>query len=60
MKAKLTRKLLIDLTLNSSETFMFSKGGKHKMTLSIKELNLNELYEYPDDEIEISVQMEKK
>jgi hypothetical protein len=45
----------LDLTLNSSEAIMFSKGGKHTVDISfIKEHNLEEF-----NKVEVSIQINK-
>jgi hypothetical protein len=53
MKLTITKKITLDLTLDSSETIMFTQGGKHKIDLNTDE----DLSEY--NQIEITVQMER-
>lgn len=55
MKANWKKKLVIDLTLDSSEAIMFNQGGMHKIALDPEIfLGLDE-----EDSIEISVQMSR-
>jgi hypothetical protein len=64
MKYKITKKLLIDATLDSSEMVMFTKGGKHSVSVkktiydddedTIGKIDFNSF-----DEILFSVQMER-
>jgi len=55
MQLTIHKKLFIDLTLDSSETIMFTKGGKHKTSITSDMLpDSDEGYE-----IEISVQMQR-
>jgi len=50
MEINFTRKMIMDLTLDSSETLMFTKGGRH--TVKIAPLDLTDY-----DQVEINVQM---
>jgi hypothetical protein len=69
MKYKIKKKVTIDLTLDSSETLMLTKGGKHTMTIPHGVLALfSDRQDYDDDDnpyenvycdVEISVQMER-
>lgn len=71
MKANITKKIMLDLTLDSSETIMFTKGGKHKIEINPECLifdNTEDASDYDADEgefikkkciIEISVQMDR-
>lgn len=54
MECGITRKIFVNLTLDSSETIMFNQGGKHKIDIPT-EFFRN--FEY--DEMEISFQIEK-
>jgi hypothetical protein len=54
MKTKITKKIFIDCTLDSSEMIMATKGGKHKIELGCYNLDINAA-----DVIEISFQLEK-
>ena len=58
MKLAITKKITLDLTLDSSETIMFTQGGKHKIDLKTDDdyhnYNLNDY-----DQVEITVQMER-
>lgn len=38
MKHKITRKIFLELFVDSSEAIMFMKGGKHNISLDIGEL----------------------
>ena len=59
MKAKIIRKIIVDLTLDSSEAIMFNKGGKHKVSLlPLNFFNFSDS-QYADAEIEISIQIER-
>lgn len=58
---------MVDLTLDSSETIMFTKGGKHKINLNAKDLIFNDGNDFDFEEgedvkryaeIEISIQMD--
>jgi hypothetical protein len=51
MKAEITKKITIDLTLDSSETIMFTKGGMHKIFIG------SELFNDKYDEYEITIQI---
>lgn len=55
MQVTIHKKFFIDLALDSSETIMFTKGGKHKTSIS------SDILPDPEDgyEIEISVQMQR-
>jgi hypothetical protein len=54
MKHKLTRKLILDLTLDSSEAIIFTKGGKHKIKLDTNELD--DFTRFEDIEISICIE----
>lgn len=58
MRYKLSKKIIIDLTLDSSETIMFNKGGMHKINIP----SLNDVITETDLEgacsVEITVQMQ--
>lgn len=52
MKTKITRKVFVELTLDSSEMIMFTKGGKHKVEVPCEDLDATN-----GDIIEISIQL---
>lgn len=56
MKSKITKKICVELTLDSSEAIMFSKGGRHKIDLCTHDFDSDHLN---DHEVEISIQIEK-
>lgn len=56
MKLSITKKITLDLTLDSSEAIMFTQGGKHKINLKTDDDYHN--YNFNDyDDVEITVQM---
>jgi hypothetical protein len=55
MKAKVSKKIFVDLTLDSSEAVMFTKGGKHKIEMNFSEINEGD----EDCLVEISIQLER-
>lgn len=61
MKINTKKKITISLTLDSSETIMFTKGGMHKIAVNpqglFSEMELEE-WELKDKELEITIQME--
>lgn len=56
MKYEIKKKILIDMTLDSSEAIMFNQGGKHEICLSAD--TLDDL-DWENCAIEISIQMER-
>ena len=60
MKYRITRKIVLDITLDSSESIMFSQGGKHKINLDSRCLHIYDIDGDPENvELEIIVQMDK-
>jgi len=59
MKSKISRKIIVDITLDSSETIMFSKGGQHKISLNPDILKFENDIGYDGSEVEITFQMER-
>lgn len=57
MKSNVTKKITLELTLDSSEMVMFTRGGKHTTKIMGSKLipGCKE-----DVEIEISIQMDRK
>ena len=53
MKASVYKKIFLDLTLDSSEAVMFTKGGKHKVELDFSEISDGD----ENCKVEISVQL---
>ena len=59
MKQKISNKVCIEFTLDSSEALMFTKGGKHKVNLKGDELTQFVERLENADEVEISMQMDR-
>ncbi len=68
MKTKISRKIILELTLDSSEAIMFTKGGQHTTTISSRTFFLDPPFsndeksdnlEIKEDSIEISIQLER-
>lgn len=58
MKANITKIVFVDLILDSSETIMFTKGGKHKLNICPKDL-FKDLEDLQNCKLEISIQLER-
>lgn len=60
MKRNIKRKVVVDLdlTLDSSEAIMFTKGGRHKINIDLSELFYDDV-PLCDYEVNISIQLER-
>lgn len=56
MKCEVKRKIILNITLDSSEAVMFTKGGSHKVVMPFDDV----FCEYDSgSQIEMNVQLEK-
>lgn len=60
MKHKITRKIFLDLLVDSSEAIMFMKGGKHNISLDIVELIDPFDLKKNDILLDVSIQIDKE
>lgn len=63
MKHNIKKKMIVDLTLDSSETIMLNQGGKHTIKFTrfeSEDEEVSQIFNSSEyDEIEITIQLEK-
>lgn len=60
MKYNISKKIILDITLDSSEALMFTKGGRHTIALNSSSLRINDSDDDIDHcDLEINVQLER-